>query len=66
MTIPNRGPLHSLSVVPHGPLGVAGNVKADDPNERPADGKAFHGIDAPFHLPLTAGKGEPEKKAWRD
>ena len=64
---PNRGPLQSLSVVNHGPIGLAGNVKADDPNERPADGKRFHGIDAPMrYLTPSVGKGELEKKAWRD
>ena len=62
---PNRGPLHSLSVVNHGPLGVAGSAPHYFDEDAPTDGTTYFGLDAPFSLPMTAGKGEPPVSSRR-
>ena len=62
-TSPNRGPLQSLSVVSHGPLGIAaGAPNADDPNERPADGTKYFGIHPPLKIGPEVGKALDERK----
>lgn len=60
---PNRGPLPSLSIVSsHGPLGIAaGAPNADDPNERPADGTVYHGIDKVLNIGPGVGKALDER-----
>ena len=62
-TTPNRGPLQSLSVVPHGPIGISGNVRtSDDPNERPANGTKYFGIHLPLNIGPEVGKALDERK----
>lgn len=60
---PTRFP-DTITIKARGPgLHVAGRAELE---EAPRDGTRYFGIEAPLHLSMTAGKGEPVVSRRRD